>query len=214
MVALANRVRETTATTGTGSYTLDGSTTGYQAFSVLGDGTETYYVVTDDIDWEIGIGILSVGTVDTLSRNIILDSSNNGNAVNWSAGSKDIFIDVPASFLSPPIEDFQEASTGAHLLDSGDFGKTLTNAGATALVEFDLPAVLKGDGPLTFVVVESFGIQVNLVNTGDVIRVGDLVSTAGTGTIDSSNVGDAVTIAGLTDGVWFATGGVGDWRVL
>jgi hypothetical protein len=90
-----DRVKETTATTGTGTLTLDGAATGFQAFSVIGDGNTTFYTITDGTSWEVGIGTYtSSGT--TLSRDTILESSNAGSAVNWSAGDKDVFCTYPA----------------------------------------------------------------------------------------------------------------------
>lgn len=94
-LVLKDRVKETTTTTSTGTYTLAGAVTGYQSFSVVGDGNTTYYTVTNGTDWEVGIGTYtSSGT--TLSRDTILASSNSGNAVSWGAGSKDVFLTYPA----------------------------------------------------------------------------------------------------------------------
>ena len=90
-----DRVKETTATTGTGTLTLAGAETGFQSFAAIGNGNKTYYVITDDIDFEVGIGTYtSSGT--TLSRDTILESSNGGNAVSWGAGSKTVFCSLPA----------------------------------------------------------------------------------------------------------------------
>ena len=81
-LVLKDRVKETTTTTGTGTLTLAGAATGFQSFSVIGNGNTTYYTITDGTDWEVGIGTYtSSGT--TLSRDTILESSNSGNAVNW-----------------------------------------------------------------------------------------------------------------------------------
>lgn len=92
---LRNRVRSTTTTTGTGTFTLGAAATGYQAFSVIGDGNKTFYCITNNKDWEVGIGTYtSTGT--TLSRDIILESSNSNQKVDWVAGTKDIFIPYPA----------------------------------------------------------------------------------------------------------------------
>jgi hypothetical protein len=94
-LVVKDRVRETTTTTGTGTYTLAGAATGFQSFAVVGDGNATYYTVTDGTDWEVGVGTYtSSGT--TLSRDTILASSNSGSAVNWGAGSKDVFLTYPA----------------------------------------------------------------------------------------------------------------------
>lgn len=94
-LVLKDRVKETTTTTSTGTYTLAGAVTGYQSFSVVGDGNTTYYTVTDGTNWEVGIGTYTLSGT-TLSRDTILASSNSGNAVSWSAGSKDVFLTYPA----------------------------------------------------------------------------------------------------------------------
>ena len=94
-LVLKDRVKETTTTTSTGTYTLAGAVTGYQAFSVVGDGNTTYYTVTDGTNWEVGIGTYTLSGT-TLSRDTILASSNSGNAVSWGAGSKDVFLTYPA----------------------------------------------------------------------------------------------------------------------
>ena len=92
-----DRVKETTTTTGTGTITLAGAVLGFQAFSVIGDGNTTFYTIQDSLagDWEVGIGTYtSSGT--TLSRDTILESSNAGSAVNFAAGTKDVFVTYPA----------------------------------------------------------------------------------------------------------------------
>lgn len=94
-LVVKDRVKETTTTTSTGTYTLAGAVTGFQAFSVIGDGNTTYYSITDGTDWEVGIGTYTASGT-TLSRDTILESSNSGNAVNWGAGTKDIFVTYPA----------------------------------------------------------------------------------------------------------------------
>lgn len=94
-LVVKDRVQETTTTTSTGTYTLAGAVTGYQSFSVIGNGNKTYYTVTDGTNWEVGIGTYtSSGT--TLSRDSILESSNAGSAVNWGAGTKNVFVTWPA----------------------------------------------------------------------------------------------------------------------
>lgn len=94
-LVLKDRVKETTTTTSTGTYTLAGAVTGYQSFSAVGDGNTTYYTVTDGTNWEVGIGTYTASGT-TLSRDTILASSNSGNAVSWGAGSKDVFLTYPA----------------------------------------------------------------------------------------------------------------------
>jgi hypothetical protein len=92
---LKDRVKEATTTTGTGTLTLAGAADGFQSFSAIGDGNTTYYAITDGTDWEVGIGTYTASGT-TLSRDTILESSNSGSAVDWSAGSKDVFVTYPA----------------------------------------------------------------------------------------------------------------------
>jgi len=91
-----DRVKETTTTTGTGTYTLAGAVTGFETFTAnLDNGDTTYYCCTDNADFEIGIGTFtSSGT--TLARTTILASSNSNSAVNWSSGTRTIFMTYPA----------------------------------------------------------------------------------------------------------------------
>ena len=94
-LVLADRVKETTTTTGTGTYTLAGAVTGFESFGSVGNGNTTYYCCTDGSDFEVGVGTYtSSGT--TLARTTILQSSNSDNAVDWSAGTRDIFCTQPA----------------------------------------------------------------------------------------------------------------------
>ena len=96
-LVLADRVRETTTTAGTGTVTLAGAVVGFQTFAAIGDGNVTYYTIAGQgtSEWEVGIGTYtSSGT--TLSRDTILSSSNSGLAVNFSAGTKDVFVVYPS----------------------------------------------------------------------------------------------------------------------
>jgi len=94
---LADRVRETTTTTGTGSVTLAGAVTGFQTFAAIGNANTTYYTIAGQgtSEWEVGIGTYtSAGT--SLSRDTVLASSASGAKVSFSAGTKDVFCDYPA----------------------------------------------------------------------------------------------------------------------
>lgn len=95
---VADRVQETTTSTGTGTITLAGAATGFQSFAVIGNGNTTTYTIADATgsDWEVGIGTYtSSGT--TLSRDIVLSSSNSGSLVNFGAGAKNVFVTLPSS---------------------------------------------------------------------------------------------------------------------
>jgi hypothetical protein len=94
-LVVKDRVQETSATTGTGTFTLAGAVSGFQSFSAIGDGNTTYYAIVGGTQWEVGLGTYtSSGT--TLSRDTILESSNGGTAVNFSAGTKNVFVTYPA----------------------------------------------------------------------------------------------------------------------
>jgi hypothetical protein len=95
---IADRVRETTTSIGTGAVTLAGPFTGFQSFSAaIGDTNSTYYALADagSGDWEVGIGTYS-SSGNTLSRDTILASSNSGSAVVFGAGTKDVICTQPA----------------------------------------------------------------------------------------------------------------------
>jgi len=94
-LVVRDRVKETTTTTGTGTYTLAGAEAGFETFASVGDGNTTYYCCTDGTDFEIGIGTYtSSGT--TLARTTILQSSNSDAAVDWTTGTRTIFVTLPA----------------------------------------------------------------------------------------------------------------------
>jgi len=92
----ADRVKETSTTTGTGNFTLAGAATGFRTFSTgVGVGNTCYYVITDNSSYEVGLGTLNSTSV--LARTTVLTSSNSNNAVDWGAGSKDVFTTYPGS---------------------------------------------------------------------------------------------------------------------
>lgn len=96
---LANRVKETCNSPGTGTITLLGALTGFQTFSAgIGNGNTTYYAIADQsgANWEVGLGTYSsVG--NTLARTTVLASSNAGSLVNFSTGTQNVWCDLPAS---------------------------------------------------------------------------------------------------------------------
>jgi hypothetical protein len=99
-LSIADRVLETTTTTGTGTINLGGAKSGgYQTFVAgIGSTNTCHYCIVDAANnaWEVGLGTVTDATPDTLSRDTILDSSNAGAAVNFAAGTKDVFCVLPA----------------------------------------------------------------------------------------------------------------------
>jgi hypothetical protein len=107
---IADRVRETSTTIGTGNFTLAGAVDRFRTFdSVLDTGDTTYYTIADQsgVGWEVGIATFT--SPSTLARTTILSSSNGGSAVDFGAGSKDVFITLPASRT---VISFSGGSTG------------------------------------------------------------------------------------------------------
>ena len=99
MTALASRVKETSATTGTGSLTLAGAAVGHQTFNVAYGLNERFpYVIEAGSDWEHGIGYLSDST--TLVRESVMASSNAGTFVSI-ASAVTVFSSPGASQLRP-----------------------------------------------------------------------------------------------------------------
>jgi hypothetical protein len=100
-LTLADRVAETTTTTGTGTLTLGGIVGGaFRTFVAgAGDGAVVPYVLVHRTanEWEVGYGTVTDATPDTLSRTAVYASSNANALVNFSAGTKDVFLALPAS---------------------------------------------------------------------------------------------------------------------
>jgi hypothetical protein len=98
-LVFADRVKESTTSTGTGPLTLGSAESGFRAFSsVCVDGDTAYYCVTDGTSWEVGLGTFAAGV---LSRTSVLSSSNGGALVALNPGPKDVFLTVPASVVTP-----------------------------------------------------------------------------------------------------------------
>jgi hypothetical protein len=109
-LVLADRVLETTTSTGSGTITLAGAKPGYQSFAAVGDGNQTYYTIAGSAEWEVGIGTYtSSGT--TLSRDTVLSSSNSGNKVTFSAGTKDVFVTYPSEKSQVRVVVVNESTT-------------------------------------------------------------------------------------------------------
>ena len=134
---LADRVRETSTTTGTGTLTLGGAVTSYQSFAVVGDANTTYYTIVNQnaAEWEVGIGTYTASGT-TLARTTVLSSSNAGSLVNFSAGTKDVWGDYPAG----------KAVTTDTLAYPPSIGGTTPAAGAFTTLSATTPIALSSGG--------------------------------------------------------------------
>lgn len=137
-LVVKDRVKETTATTGTGTLTLAGAVAGFQTFtSVLSNGDTTYYGIFESStgEFEVGLGTFtSSGT--TLARTTILESSNSGSAINLTAGAADVFITQPAEKAV-----YLDASGYIATAD----GRNLTNVDAATVDSLDSTQFLRSD---------------------------------------------------------------------
>lgn len=152
-LVLKDRVKETTTTTGTGSISLAGAVSGYQAFSTIGDGNTTYYTIVGGTQWETGVGTYSTSG-NTLARTTLLASST-GSAIDFAAGSKDVFCGMPADkVITNDIGTLavthggtgQTSYTDGQLLIGNTTGNTLAKATLTAGTGI---SVTNGSGSIT-----------------------------------------------------------------
>jgi len=139
-LVIADRVQETTTTTGTGTLTLGGAVAGYQSFAAIGNGNTTYYAITDGTNWEVGIGTYTLSGT-TLARTTVLASSNSGSAVSFGAGTKQVFGTLPAekavtidSLASPPAIGGTTPAAGkfSSLITTGNLGVGATPSYGTS----------------------------------------------------------------------------------
>jgi hypothetical protein len=116
-LVINDRVKETSTTTGTGTLSLAGAVTGFETFSsAIGNGNTTYYaIVNSNGEFEVGLGTVSAAA---LARTTVISSSNSDSAVNFSAGTKNVFVTLPAS--KAVIEDASSNVTLPADLSVGD----------------------------------------------------------------------------------------------
>lgn len=161
----ADRVRETTTTTGTGAISLAGAATGYVAFStVCADGDTCYYVIVSQTgtEWETGLGTFS--TPATFTRTTVHSSSNSGSAVSFTAGTKDIFIALTAT-------QFSSIGTVTQVQGSGTINGITLTGNVTSSGNLTLGGALSG------------------VNLGSQVTGTLAVTNGGTGTATGSITG-------------------------
>ncbi|MCG8596122.1 MAG: hypothetical protein MI785_17415 [Kiloniellales bacterium] len=102
MPLVADRVFETTTTQGTGTLSLAGAQSGFRAFrDAFANGDEVFYLIEQvDTAWEVGRGVFTLGTPDTLSRAQVLSSSAGGGAIGFGPGAKNVVAVTPGAELN------------------------------------------------------------------------------------------------------------------
>ena len=192
----ADRVKETSSTTGTGNFSLSGASTGFRTFSDgVGVGNTCYYVITEGPTFEIGLGTLNASA--TLARTTVLVSSSANAAVNWGSGSKDVFTTYAASkavILNSNNElDLASALTVAGALTTSAVSSTSTlfvSAGITGRSTLDIGGNASVGG--------TFNIRGN-ASGGGTLSIKSNASVGGTLKVtDESNLED-VSASGTLD---------------
>jgi hypothetical protein len=114
---LNDRVKESSSTTGTGTFTLGGAVTGFETFAAgIGGGNTTYYCIfqTGTNNFEVGFGTLN-GSASTLARTNIISSSNSDAAVNF-AGATEVFCTVPGAKIGLPNPEEYGSSSAPRII--------------------------------------------------------------------------------------------------
>ena len=141
-LTLADRVKETTATEGTGALALAGAVNGFASFaSRLAVGDITFYAVILGTQWEVGLGKLTGAT--TLERTTVLASSNADQLVAFTTGSKEVFVDFPA-LLASRLSDFAISEATVASAATVDLGaqnsRKIAISGTTTITSFGTKA--------------------------------------------------------------------------
>ena len=212
-LVINDRVKETSTSTGTGTFDLDGAVTGFETFVAgIADSNTTYYAIFHQgkDEWEVGLGTVTDATPDTLARTTVITSSNSDSAVTFTAGTKDVFCTLPAS-------------KAVYLDASGD------PVGAIANVVEDTSPTLGGDldvGSYDITSASNADIDIIPNGTGDVnlgadaVQIGDndanaTLTTQGTGdlilnTNNGTNAGNITLLDGANGNINLAPNGTGE----
>jgi len=211
-LVINDRVKETSTTTGTGTFSLAGAVTGFDTFVAgIADGNTTYYAIflQESTEWEVGLGTVTDATPDTLARTTVITSSNSDSAVDFSAGTKDVFCTLPAS-------------KAVYLDASGD-----QVGGFTSLAADGSPQLGGNLDVVTHDIVSTANRDIDIIpnGTGDVnlgadsVQVGDndanaTITTQGTGdlilnTNNGTNAGDITLLDGANGAITLTPNGTG-----
>ena len=114
---LNDRVKESSSTTGTGTFTLGGAVSGFETFSAgIGGSNTTYYCIfeTGTNNFEVGFGTLNSGA-STLARTYVISSSNSDAKVNF-AGATEVFCTVPGAKIGLPTPEEYGSSSAPKVI--------------------------------------------------------------------------------------------------
>ena len=172
-LVVADRVKETTTTTGTGAITLAGAETNFVTFSsVLSNADTTYYAIVDNTNsaFEVGLGTYA-SSGNTITRTTIISSSNSNNAVDLQAGSKDVFVTLPSNKF--PLLD----ASGNVDINGGTIDGTTIGGSSAAAGTFTTANATT---------VDTTNIEVTNIKAKDGTSAGSIADSTGVVTIASS----------------------------
>lgn len=200
---VADRVKETTTTIGTGAIALAGSPFGFQTFaSGIGASNTTYYTIASQSadEWEVGYGTLDA-TGTSLTRTNVFASSNAGSTVAFSAGTKDVFVTQPATRTLVQASSGTSSNcilyyTGAGIASAGvaltfDGTNFATTGSATAASFSTAGAVAAGTVSATTVTSTGATTAARLIPTGSTVPANGVYLPA------ANTVGFATNSAGV-----------------
>lgn len=188
MPLMADRVKQTTTSTGTGAVALTGSVLGFRDFSAaFSSGAAVYYCIADATNWEVGTGTFTGGATPSLSRDAVLSSSNGNALVSFPAGTKEVFVTAPAAKINmaggwtvaDKAADFSVAGT-----DAGTAYRCIATATVSVAATSSLPAgwtirVWAAAGPVT---IDPAGTETINGKATLAIAVGEWADVVSTGT--------------------------------
>ena len=199
-LVLADRVLETCTSPGTGSVSLLGATTGYQAFSAaIGNGNTCYYTIADQAgpNWEVGIGTYA-SSGNTLARTTVLASSNSGSLTNFNAGTQNVFVTYPAEKsvnkdASGNVSIGSGTFTAAQIIDSALTSGRITFATTSGQLTDDADLTFDGVTITSPQMSASNGIFVNNQTIGTSYSIPSGYSAMSSGPVTTSG-GVTVTV--------------------
>jgi len=211
-LVINNRVRELTSTTGTGAVTLGGAVGGFQTFAAgIGNDNTTYYAISinTENEWEVGLGTLNADS-STLTRTTVLESSNSDSAVDFAAGSKEVFCTLPSE--KAVYLDASDDQVGGFSSLAGDSSPQL--GGDLDMVTYDIVTTSNRD-------IDIIPHGTGDVNLGaDAVQIGDNdanapLTTQGTGdlilnTNNGTNAGNVTLLDGANGNINLAPNGTGE----
>jgi hypothetical protein len=182
-LVLADRVQETSTTSGTGTLTLNGAVNGFQSFANgVGNGNTCYYTIYDTVayTWEVGVGTYTTSGSTLTRTTVFSNSSQTTSLINFAGNLMNVWVDYPAEKAVSTDTLAYPPAIGATTPAAGTF-TTITGQNET----------LKGTG-------QNFVLNSQGIGTGFWNNVGTATSTQNSAVAPDST-STASTITGATD---------------